>query len=174
VVKHALLALLHSWRASCAQLSHSPAAAAVLALLSGSLADLESVAPSPHTAPSVPPTSVFPPPDSLAPAVTDRKVRVQSSPNCLKGEHNPFTSTCPKPCEQSLFWMTADGFKTSSTPTVSSREPTYRIHDLVFMLVDDDGAHTFLRVPTRQLFSVLIVSSNFNPKNAIIRKQINK
>lgn len=50
---------------------HSPAAAAGLAALSGSLADRGSVSPSPHTSSSVPPPSVSPPPDPLAPAAAD-------------------------------------------------------------------------------------------------------
>lgn len=51
-------------------LSRSPAAAAVLAVLSGSLADWGSVSLSPHTSSSAPPPCVSPPPDALAPAVT--------------------------------------------------------------------------------------------------------
>lgn len=69
---------------SCVQLSHSPAAAAVPAVLAGSLADWESVSLSPHTSSSAPPPCVFPPPDSVAPAVTamaGSEARARLSPN---------------------------------------------------------------------------------------------
>lgn len=66
------------------QLRHSPAEAAQLAVLAGSLADWGSVSPFLHSSSSAPPPSVSPPPVSVVPAVEDKargQVRVQLSAN---------------------------------------------------------------------------------------------
>lgn len=108
-------------------LRDSPAAAAVSTVLSGSLADWESVSPFPDTSSSVPPACAFPPPDSLAPAVTwqgKKEVNLEYSHNLTFKRTKPiqkiknitqqvtfttmFTGVCPERSQTSYFSLIVD------------------------------------------------------------------